>query len=162
MKVCVRCGEKKPLEMFYKHSKMKDGYLNKCIECTKKTVIKNRNKKIEYYREYDRERGSLPARVLKRKKYQERMKSEGKWTEMRKKYTDNYREKYPKKHSAKTKVSNTKRTGKIKNEVCFVCGNTETEAHHTDYSKPLLIIWLCDKCHKEEHKRVREEERSKT
>lgn len=35
-KKCFKCGKVKDIELFYKHSKMKDGHLNKCIECSKK------------------------------------------------------------------------------------------------------------------------------
>jgi len=48
------------------------------------------------------------------------------------------------------------RTGKIQRGPCLVCGVTEgVEGHHTDYTKPLEVIWLCRPHHLEEHKRIR-------
>lgn len=38
MKKCFKCGEEKLLGQFYKHPRMGDGHLNKCIECTKNDV----------------------------------------------------------------------------------------------------------------------------
>jgi hypothetical protein len=40
-KKCFKCGEIKELSLFYKHPGMKDGHLNKCIECS-----------IKYFHEY--------------------------------------------------------------------------------------------------------------
>ena len=38
------------------------------------------------------------------------------------------------------------RNGSIVRKPCF-CGNKKSEAHHTDYRKPLQIVWLCKKHH---------------
>ena len=43
MKKCFKCNVIKPLESFYKHKKMMDGYLNKCIDCAKSDVYNRYN-----------------------------------------------------------------------------------------------------------------------
>lgn len=45
--------------------------------------------------------------------------------------------------------------GKItKPLVCEKCSEEATlQAHHSDYTKPLLVMWLCQDCHAAEHRR---------
>lgn len=38
---------------------------------------------------------------------------------------------------------------------CFVCGETEVDGHHPDYSAPLSVVWLCKEHHKQLHKEAR-------
>ena len=47
LKICFKCKEEKPFEMFHKHSGMKSGYLNKCSCCVIKDVQEWRNKNPE-------------------------------------------------------------------------------------------------------------------
>ncbi|UTI65577.1 hypothetical protein NBH00_05050 [Paraconexibacter antarcticus] len=40
---------------------------------------------------------------------------------------------------------------------CASCGASKVEAHHTDYSKPKEITWLCPTCHGQQHQKSPQE-----
>lgn len=44
--------------------------------------------------------------------------------------------------------------GKIERGKCFVCGAERVDGHHEDYSKPLEVVWVCRKHHKDIHKGI--------
>lgn len=58
-KKCFKCGRELPLDQFYKHKRMSDGHLNKCIDCTKKDEHERYAKKSqdEAWMEKERARG---------------------------------------------------------------------------------------------------------
>jgi len=64
-------------------------------------------------------------------------------------YTPEERERRKK---AREKLNHYLRDNHIERQLCEVCGNPDTEAHHDDYSKPLEIRWLCFEYHREWHK----------
>lgn len=150
MKVCRTCNLEKELGDFYKHSKMADGHLNKCIQCVKERVkthrVLNRDKIIAEAKK----RANEPNRIASRKKYQQSEK--GKLAH--KKAMISYKERYPMKRASHIIVGNALRNGKlVKHDSCSECGSsTKIEGHHDDYTKPLELRWLCEKCHKEWHK----------
>ncbi len=73
--------------------------------------------------------------------------------EIRAKGQNNYRAKYPQKYKAHGIISDGVRSGRIKKEPCRVCGETKrVHAHHSDYSKPRDIMWLCQPHHKAWHR----------
>lgn len=37
--------------------------------------------------------------------------------------------------------------GKIQKLPCEQCGEENSQMHHPDYGKPLLVVWLCRVCH---------------
>jgi len=48
------------------------------------------------------------------------------------------------------------RRGLIMPQPCEECGgNGKVDAHHPDHRFPLQVKWLCRRCHKAEHKRMR-------
>ena len=135
LKTCFKCGEEKPLNKFYRHPMMGDGRLNKCKICTKKDAKRNRRKRIDYYREYDRQRyrdnPERKAQTLAR--YQEKAANS------------------PAMRRASYLVSNAIRDGRLKRMPCEVCGEPKSEAHHPDYLKPFDVMWLCRAHHIQWH-----------
>jgi hypothetical protein len=149
-KACIKCKSALPVESFYKHSQMKDGRLNKCIPCTKKDVIKNRLDRLEHYRQYDKARASQPKRLMARKAY--RKTDAGKISVAR--AHNAYHSRFPGRRKAQQTLSNAVRDGKLIRQPCFVCGE-QAEGHHPDYDRPLDVVWLCNKHHREAHALVK-------
>lgn len=49
-------------------------------------------------------------------------------------------------------VARAVRKGILVKQPCVDCGSPVTVAHHEDYSKPLDVIWLCQKHHLQRHR----------
>ena len=150
MKTCKECNTEKELSDFYNHPRMLDGHLNKCKECVKARVHKHRDANIDRFREYDKKRSMNSNRVKARQEY---VKTEA-GKKARQRAGENYRLRYPMKYAAHVLFRNAVRDGKIVREnVCSVCKSTyKVEGHHDDYTKPLEVRWLCEKCHKQWHR----------
>lgn len=92
-------------------------------------------------------------------------------TKKREKFNNEYYREYYKKNKLKIKeivkkwsIKNNKKVkahwdieyaikkGKIIKNSCEICGFKNVDGHHPDYNKPLEVIWLCRKHHKEIHK----------
>lgn len=134
MKKCFKCEEVKPLNAFYRHKMMSDGRLGKCKDCTKADTKKNRENKLEYYREYDRKRGCRHAKG----------------------YGERYYRSSPIKGQAHNRASRAERKGLIERpDSCEQCGSSrfKLHAHHDDYLKQLNVRWLCPGCHHQWHAR---------
>ena len=65
-----------------------------------------------------------------------------------------YNDPDPYKDRARKLLHNAVYRGKIKKpKHCKHCGREENlQGHHNDYSKPLVVLWLCAKCHAILHK----------
>lgn len=69
----------------------------------------------------------------------------------------------PVKQSARMKVNLAVASGKLIRKPCKVCKSIiKVEGHHSDYSKPLKVIWLCQKHHLEHHAKESKKLREKT
>lgn len=150
-KVCKGCGRILDLDRFYKHSQMKDGFLNFCIDCVKERVRQHREENIESIRAYDRLRGKTPEKLEKQKMYRQRLKDTDydRYKEVFGGCQARYTENHPEARKAHSKVSNAIHSGKLSRpNKCERCGvQCKPEAHHPDYSQPFLVEWLCVSCH---------------
>ena len=126
---------------------MKDGFLNKCKDCTKSDTVANRNSKLDYYRKYDRDRSNNPDRVEARKVYAKTESGKESRRRAKRKWIENN----PKKRSVHRITGNAIRGGVLIKQPCEVCGELKVIAHHCDYDKPLDVMWLCPKHHSEWH-----------
>lgn len=136
-KRCRTCCELKLLSEYYKHRQMADGHLNICKECTKKRISSHREENIDRIREYDRGRGKLPHRK----------KLNTVITRNKRKTIKGYR-------AAHDAIGRAVANGLIiKPSICSWCKKEhhKIESHHPDYSKKLLVIWLCIICHRRLH-----------
>ena len=128
-KKCFKCERVLPVENFYRHPRMTGGRVGKCKTCNKADVTENRNKRIDYYREYDRARGAHGGSGNKQPANKTR---------------------------AWNMIQRAVAAGKIKRpEFCERCGSSRyIHAHHDDYAKPLDVLFLCAVCHKARHKEL--------
>ena len=152
MKQCSRCGETKPMDHFYRHPKMADGHVGKCKECTKAGVRLNRASKLDYYREYDAARAMTETRIASRKRYNATVAGRS----ARALAIRAYRTNNPGRSAAYSSVKRAIKNGLLRRQSCESCGSPRTQAHHTDYSKPLDVRWLCARHHAQVHGRALE------
>lgn len=133
-KTCFKCGKTLDISEFYKHSKMADGHLGKCKECTKNDAYESRHfKHRERTLSYDRERAKQPERKEFAAAIFARWKAQN-----------------PERRAAQIKLGNAIRDKRVEKLPCFICGE-KSEAHHPDYSTPLDVVWLCPAHHKQAH-----------
>ena len=91
-----------------------------------------------------------PCKRIEDRDYQRRRRANNpglKTKEFRK-----YRKQYPEKARAHKLLNLAVKAGTIKKQPCYKCGAFEKPiAHHSDYSKPYLVEWVCPVHHKELH-----------
>lgn len=136
-KKCFKCQAVKTIEEFYKHSKMADGHLNKCKECTKNDVKDHREKNLDKVRAYDRQRAKTESRIKHNIEV-----------------TCAWRQQDKRRQTAHSAVAKAVKNGDLVRQPCETCSNPKSVGHHDDYDKPLDVRWLCQACHTQHHKRI--------
>ena len=111
--------------------------MNHCVECQKSQVREHR-KNNDHVRDADNERYhntkhlTAKARLI---------------------YSQDYVIKYPWRYKANTAVNNAVKDGKlVKPLTCSECGSDGMiHGHHDNYAEPLIVRWLCARCHSAWH-----------
>lgn len=152
LKACKKCGVEKPLSAF-SWIKAKRRYNARC-----KTCLAEQSR--EYHSKHPDSARLRVAEWRKRnpEKYQAQLASQGPRLRAYKKI-DNKRR--PLVWGARRAVNNAIAAGTLERMPCEVCGRANAEAHHHSYEKEYWfdVKWLCTEHHREEHARMRDEER---
>ena len=131
LKRCPRCATEKPLDEYSPLLAARDGRHAICKCCRR-----------AYFRDYywaDPEREKRRAKEWRRE-HPERHKQIAK------------RSRDPVKEAARVLLCSAVRSGRLVRQPCAVCGRVMVEGHHEDYTKPLVVTWLCRRCHKRLHR----------
>lgn len=128
-KTCTKCRKEKPLEDFNKNKSFRDGLAYECRLCAGAS-----------FRDYK-------ARNLASVRAKNRAYFLRKPIEERRKQKRGRRDPF-KATSKRLFEAALKRREIHKPEACSRCGAVvRLHGHHADYSKPLLVVWLCQTCH---------------
>ncbi len=151
LKKCGTCGEIKSRVDFFSHVTNRDRLESNCKACRIRRSIEVRRAKMAALSPVDR------AKIFA-KKASDRSARYAASPEMKFKKAIQSKARYPQnKHKilARIAVKRALKSGALIREPCRNCAWPKTEGHHTDYSRPLDVIWLCTSCHRLEHSKER-------
>lgn len=153
MKICSTCKIEKDEIYFSKRIGAIDGLRGQCKECKNKAYREgygDRYSKSDKGKEVRKKYQQSQARRISESKYRRSEKGRLKCYNSYKKY----KESNPDKVKAHKILNHKIESGLIsKPSKCSYCckENKLINGHHYDYSKPLDVVWLCPKCHKDVH-----------
>lgn len=127
MKRCTKCGVEKEASEFWKRKSKPDGLRSECKSCERLSFFK-----------------------WQRKNRKKRTEDAGIWHRNHPEYCY-----APSKHKEKARgaFQDAVHRGKIIRVPCEVCGLPNAHGHHTDYSKPFMVKWLCRQHHMALHRK---------
>lgn len=134
---CTRCKVEKPFEDFNKDKSRSSGYSYTCRICASKSgrayYVNNTEKVLQNSKNVYQ---AGKERILQR--------------------TQDYAEDNPEKRKAKSMIRHALNMGRIiRPDNCSSCSTAcIPDGHHDDYSKPLVVRWLCRSCHVNHHKGI--------
>ena len=143
MKTCSRCEVEKKDSDFAKNAANEDQMQSYCRICMKEYNAARRKKKPEgWIRKTADMKAYLAQWKVDHPGYMNKKKKE--WLQ-----------KNPERAKCRDRYRWALRSGKLVPFPCEVCGE-KAEGHHPDYSKPLLVIWLCKRHHREAHRLLKD------
>jgi transposase-like protein len=142
-KKCSTCTHK-PLSEFHKNASNKDGLQYICKECRRAYAKTENGKAVR--RKAQVKCTKTGASKLSQSRYRK--------TEAGKIARAKYKAANPIKVKATNLINHAIYYGRlIKPDSCSECLVTERlDAHHDDYSLPMIVRWLCRRCHQVWHK----------
>lgn len=129
MKTCGKCKLEKAEKHFGEDKRTRDGLQHWCKACMHRAAKWqfSGNKKSE---------NTDPDKLA----------------ELRREGARIYRLRHPEKVKARKMVEQAVKDGTLEKSPCVICDKLPSEAHHSDYKKPLDITWLCKRCHDRHHR----------
>lgn len=152
MKICRTCKKELTLDNFYSEHRAPDGLQCHCKACrsieasdrrkarSSERVKRDRERELNYRFE-NKERTRLAVKKSKQKNRNGHAS-----------YNRNDYQRRKLEVSVRNKTNLAIRLGKLIRKPCKYCGNLKVHAHHTDYSKPLQVEWLCSAHHAAWHR----------
>lgn len=138
----------------------------KCKESNRRSYLKHHDRRLADARAWysaNREQANAGSSAY-HKEHAEQIRNQvrSKWRDNPQlvlRWKMNTHESNPTKLNARRCVNPAVRAGVlVKPESCSSCGAVfdpnkprSLQAHHSDYTKPLDVVWLCPKCHAEHH-----------
>ena len=144
MRYCNKCKEEKNKSEFYRHTR--DGFQAHCKSCKRvESRLRNRQPGRKLYNKKKHQEWAIKYAKI----YYQNPEVKKRRAEQMKLYRKNPQLRF--KMNARWILHRALKAGKLFKEACITCGNQKSQAHHPDYNKPLLVVWLCRKCHQLEH-----------
>jgi hypothetical protein len=160
LKVCTKCDKEKPIDMFRVAH-------NACKECQRLThaewrsnnrekarAASNNWKKNNPEKAAEWQNNNREKTVIAAAKYYRNNKTKAIQSTRTRQVLN--KERYAVMIKARGALHNALLYSRlIKPVVCEHCRveSDKLHGHHTDYSKPLEVIWLCTKCHGKQHRK---------